>query len=1056
MADNVELQGIEFQIVGESKDAVQGVKSLASSLRKLQSVSEKGLGLSGITKELKDFSSSIGGKDYSGLATMASALSSIASASQKMGNVYDKLKGVSELDFSNLDGAAAKITAIADAAGWSKGKGGGGNAIPSTPTADVQTTPLDTESVEENTEQMERAAVAEEEMSAKGQKLRKTLALLAMNFGRASVSVGKFAGKLITLPIKRLATAFQNTIQPIRNFIASLGRIAMYRAVRMILSGITSALREGIGNLYEYSRVADTQFHRSMNLMATDALWLKNSLASVAAPIINAIMPALDALASKIAYVLSLVAQLMAALTGKSTYSRAVKSAKQYGDSTAKSAKSAAKAVRMLISGFDELNAFPDKASGGGGGGGAGGAFGSMFEEAPVSKAISDFAKQLREAFEAGDWELLGKLLGDKVNEAFESVNWRQLGRNLGYKIDGVIRTAYSFLKTVNFNAIGRDLADVFNGIFETVHFDIAGRLLVRRITAMLDFIIGFIQGLDWDLAAKAIGDFFMGAFMEASEWLASQDFKAIAKRLSDGVIKILDAILDAVKAMDWEAVGRAIGEFLGNIDWVGIFTRLAEIMWTAFVGVMKGLLSTHGGRMFLLLFTLFKGLSLAVTLSSGFFSAAVQRWIMTGVTPLESATGVFSKLGAAIPGSLILGIVGAAAGITVAVLGIKDAIMNGLNGLNATVIPAGTALAGAGIGAIIGSLGGPIGAGIGALIGLAIGLITDGILLIKEHWTEIATWFSEAWAGFQATTTEVWTNITTTVTTAVSNAKMFVIQGLSEMGAAMIEKWMALRAKTQETWTAIKTHVTTMASTMKASAQATLNAMKQHITSTWTSAKAFTQSAWTQMSSIAQQKFQQIRQTVITKMNECTSHLRSISWTSIASNLVGGFLSGLQSRWQSVVSWATNAARSLTNTLRSAMQIHSPSRVWAEIGMYLDMGLKSGLDKGLVDVLATARRMAKILTAEATPTLPSLAALAASMLPKTDASQFASGNYGATESETSGATTILEQIYQFMQTADWGQGDRQIIIGGREVFDTVVAENNRAIQRTGISPIRV
>ena len=1056
MADNVELQGIEFQIVGESKDAVQGVKSLASSLRKLQSVSEKGLGLSGIAKELKDFSTSVGDKNYAGLATMASALSEIANASRKMGNVYDKLKGVSELDFSNLEGAAAKITAIADAAGWSRGKGSSGKTIPAAPSADVPTDALDTETVEGTTGKMDAVGVAADDAANKGQRLRQVLVILGANFAKASAQVGKFAVKLTTLPIKRLAAAFQSTINPIRNFIASLGRIAMYRAVRTILSGITAALREGIANLYEYSRVANTDFHRSMDLMATDALWLKNSLASVVAPIINAIMPALDARASKIAYVLNLVAQLMAALTGKATYSRAIKSAKQYGDTTAKSAKSAAKAVRMLIAGFDELNAFPDKSDGGGGAGGGAGGFGSMFEEAPVSKAISDFAKQLRAAFEAGDWELLGKLLGDKVNEAFASVDWRQIGRNLGYKIDAVIRTAYSFLKTVNFNAIGRDVANIFNGIFETVHFDIAGRLLVRRITAMLDFVIGFIQGLDWDLAAKAIGDFFMGAFQEASEWLASQDFKQIAKTLSNGIIKILDAILEAVRAMDWEAVGRAIGEFLGNIDWVGIFTRLAEIMWTAFVGVMKGLLSTHGGRMFLLLFTLFKGLSLAVTLSQGFFSAAVQRWIMTGVTPLESATSIFGELGAAIPGSLILGIVGAAAGITVAVLGIKDAIMNGLTGLNAAVIPAGTALAGAGIGAIIGSLGGPIGAGIGALIGLAIGLITDGILLIKEHWNEISAWFSEAWAGFQATTSEVWTSITTTVTTSVSNAKAFVIQGLSEMGAAMIEKWMMLRAKTQETWMSIKTNVTTMAASMKASSQATLNAMKQHISTTWQSARTLTQTAWTQMSTTARQKFQEIRQTVITKMNECTSHLRSISWVSIASNLVGGFLSGLRSRWQSVVSWAQSAAAALTNTLRRAMRIHSPSKEWAEIGMYLDMGLESGLNQGMDRVVETARKMATTLTTEATPELPSIAALAATMLPGTDASQFASGSYGATAEETGGATRVLEQIYQFMQTADWGQGDRQIIIDGREVFDTVVAENNRAIQRTGISPIRV
>lgn len=98
--------------------------------------------------------------------------------------------------------------------------------------------------------------------------------------------------------------------------------------------------------------------------------------------------------------------------------------------------------------------------------------------------------------------------------------------------------------------------------------------------------------------------------------------------------------------------------------------------------------------------------------------------------------------------GTISTGLIGAAiggivAGIPMFVTGVYDAIMNGLNVLNGLLIPAGSTLAGAGIGAIIGSLGGPIGTGIGAIIGLVVGGLTDLGILIYQKWDEICAFFA-------------------------------------------------------------------------------------------------------------------------------------------------------------------------------------------------------------------------------------------------------------------------------------------------------------------------
>jgi hypothetical protein len=122
--------------------------------------------------------------------------------------------------------------------------------------------------------------------------------------------------------------------------------------------------------------------------------------------------------------------------------------------------------------------------------------------------------------------------------------------------------------------------------------------------------------------------------------------------------------------------------------------------------------------------------------------------------------------------GAISTGLIGAAiggivAGIPMFVTGVYDAIMNGLNTLNGLLIPAGSALAGAGAGAIIGtvvgSVGGPIGAAIGAVAGIVIGGLTDLGILIYQKWDEISTWFSETFSSIGELLSGVWGSITET-----------------------------------------------------------------------------------------------------------------------------------------------------------------------------------------------------------------------------------------------------------------------------------------------------
>lgn len=136
--------------------------------------------------------------------------------------------------------------------------------------------------------------------------------------------------------------------------------------------------------------------------------------------------------------------------------------------------------------------------------------------------------------------------------------------------------------------------------------------------------------------------------------------------------------------------------------------------------------------------------------------------------------------------GTISTGLIGAAiggivAGIPMFVTGVYDAIVNGLNTLNGLLIPAGSTLAATGIGAIIGtaigSVGGPVGAAIGALVGLVIGALTDLGILIYQKWDEICAFFAPVAEWFNINVVQpisgffsgLWTDIVKTFSPAVT-----------------------------------------------------------------------------------------------------------------------------------------------------------------------------------------------------------------------------------------------------------------------------------------------
>lgn len=591
----VELEGLEFQIEAKSEEGTKGIDALTASLGKLKQATKGGLGLNSKVKELNKLNEALKGFHSDKLESLGKALESLNGAGKstisptipkRLNEIAQSLHEIGWSDIEKLEDLGKALRELQEVGDVKIPK----VKVPSTGVAPTMNTPAGEASAEAATSGVEQATSSVQETAqavtqvtqrtgilksilngiggvfTKGfsvgtgalHKLGNALTKVKMAGAKARTALGKLKD---TLGSALAAKVKQNT-SGLGKLFNSMKRIAMYRVIRFMFAQLTQAMKEGINNLYQYSTIMGGTFAQSMDRLATSGQYLKNSLGAMAAPIINALAPAIDFVIDKIVTLLNFINMLFARLSGASSFTAAKKNATSYGDSLEKAGGSAAKAakeIRDATTGIDELNIIMQKDDTGGGGGGGGGAdYGSMFEELPIDNSVSDFADKLKQAFDNANWKELGTLIGGKVNEVIDGINWDGVGHKIGYWINAAVQTAYWFLKTVDFHNLGEHVAEMLNGALEEVDTSFIGRIIVRWFTAKFDFILGALGGLDWGLIARKVSDCIKGAFDEATEWLNGYDWSQMGKDLWANIKEVVTNI-------DWGGIAESIFTFLGT-----------------------------------------------------------------------------------------------------------------------------------------------------------------------------------------------------------------------------------------------------------------------------------------------------------------------------------------------------------------------------------------------------------------------------------------------------------------------------------------------------------
>lgn len=184
--------------------------------------------------------------------------------------------------------------------------------------------------------------------------------------------------------------------------------------------------------------------------------------------------------------------------------------------------------------------------------------------------------------------------------------------------------------------------------------------------------------------------------------------------------------------------------------------------------------------------------------------------------------------------------------------------------------------------------------------------LIEIAVKIGKQLWETFKSHVSQIWNSIKATASNIFNNIKTTIVNAVQNAKTSAVNKFNEMKSNVINAISNMLST-------VKTRITQLPRTVGQAFQNAVNSAKRFISSA----------------------------------------------ASVGSNLISGFVNGVKRAAHRLISAVTGAVSNAINGAKRLLGIHSPSRVFKDIGINTMLGAAIGIENTSKKPLQAVESMA-------------------------------------------------------------------------------------------------
>lgn len=391
--------------------------------------------------------------------------------------------------------------------------------------------------------------------------------------------------------VSKVANSFKNMEKKVKASLTNMSkfwqrtmRTFTFMLVRKAITAMIKDIKEAVDELALFEKhlgtLSNGQFNKSLSEILADFHYIGRAIVAAFEPLINFVVPAINAVADALANVLALVGEFFAAFTGQSYFVKARKTVVDYGDSIDDNNKKLKEQKKLLL-GIDEINPLPKDKDSSSSGKKSGVNYKDAFEEKPVSDKMKGLVDKLK--------AILSKLF-DPLKDAWD--------RNKGYVIDGFNYMISEIGRLASI--IGKDFLDVWNSetmanVFDNILLTIGhiefgignlaknfadawiegskGKTILENLAKIAETLTGWIEktalyfknwttGVDFNPLLKSLGDltkeldkvanFLGGVFYDAMKNVV---FKYIEWMIEEGLPHLNKAIGEVIDAFDFEKI---------------------------------------------------------------------------------------------------------------------------------------------------------------------------------------------------------------------------------------------------------------------------------------------------------------------------------------------------------------------------------------------------------------------------------------------------------------------------------------------------------------------
>ncbi len=235
-----------------------------------------------------------------------------------------------------------------------------------------------------------------------------------------------------------------------------------------------------------------------------------------------------------------------------------------------------------------------------------------------------------------------------------------------------------------------------------------------------------------------------------------------------------------------------------------------------------------------------------------------------------------------------------------------------------------------------------------GSLVSTISSIVSSIVSAVSSAWSSISSTTSSIFSSIASTVSSIWSSIVSAISSFISNIVSTVSSGWNNVLSTISSILSSIASTVSSIWSSIVSTISSFISNIVST-----------VTSGWNNVLSAITSAMSGIISAVTSGMSNVVSAVQSGVSNAVSAAKSFvgAMVSAGGDLIRGMINGIKSMAGSLVSAAKGVVSNAVNGAKSLLGIHSPSKVFKEIGQYTMQGMQIGLnDRGRKVVRDTSR----------------------------------------------------------------------------------------------------